>query len=378
MTSLTLPLPETKPRAKSQWRVIWEQFQKQPPAIVALFVLLALYIAAIFAPMLAPYERNETAPVTEGVRYQAPTQVRFVDPETGALERPFVYATTRRVDPNTFELQFLEDRSVKYYVQFFAQRGEPYQLFGFIPMRLRLFSVSAPARIFIMGSDGSGRDIFSRIIYGAQVSLMIGFVAVGISFLIGAILGGLAGFYGGLLDALLMRFTEVIQAIPPFFLLIALSALIPSFLEPEQYFYGVIIMLGLTSWMDLAKSIRGQVLSIREQEFIVSARALGIGDGRIILRHILPNTASYLVILGSITIPGAILAESGLSFIGRGIREPSVSWGSLLSDITTNGIAGVNLHPWALMPGWYILVTIVAWNILGDGLRAAFDPKKRR
>ncbi len=373
MTGVLVLTPKTQ--SKSQWRVIWEQFKKQPQAIFALYILLAMYLAAIFAPMLTPYDRQE-AFVLEGVRYQPPTKVQIW--ENGSLQTPFVYATIRKVNLETFETQFLEDTTQKYPIQFFAQRGEPYRLFWLLETRLRLVSVEAPARLFLMGSDGSGRDIFSRIVLGAQISLVIGFIAVGISFLIGAVLGGLAGYYGGILDALLMRFAEVIQAIPPFFLLIALSALIPSLLPPEQYFFGVIVMLGLTSWMDLAKAIRGQVLSIREQEFIMSAKALGIPEGRIILRHILPNTASYLVVLGSITIPGAILAESGLSFIGRGVREPAVSWGLMLADITQNGVSGLNLHPWALAPGWYILVTIVAWNVLGDGLRAAFDPKKRR
>ncbi len=374
MTAIALPLVQ-KTQSKSQWQVIWEQFKKQPQAIFALFVLLALYLAAFFAPFLTPYDRQETW-VLEGVRYQAPTKVHFWG--NGRLQAPFVYATTRKVDVENFETKFIEDTTQKFPIRFFASRGEPYRLFGILETRVRLISVENPARLLILGSDGTGRDIFSRVLLGAQISLTIGFVAVGISFLIGAVLGGLAGYYGGFLDSLLMRFAEVIQAIPPFFLLIALSALIPSLLPPEQYFFGVIIMLGLTSWMDLAKAIRGLVLSIRDQEFIVSARALGIPEGRIILRHILPNTSSYLVVLGSITIPGAILAETGLSFIGRGVREPGVSWGLMLADITQNGVSGLNLHPWALAPGWYILVTIVAWNVLGDGLRAAFDPKKRR
>lgn len=374
MTAIALPL-EIKPKSKSQWTVVWEQFQKQPQAIFALLLLAALYLGAVFAPFLAPYD-SQQAFTLEGVRYQAPTPVRFF--ENGSLQMPFVYATERRTDPNTFETKFIENTTQKYPLEFFVQRGEPYWLFGLFKTQLRLVGVAAPARLFFLGSDGTGRDIFSRILYGSQISLTIGFVAVGISFLIGAVLGGLAGYYGGLLDSLVMRFAEIIQAIPPFFLLIALSALIPSLLPPSQYFYGVIVMLGLSTWMDLAKSIRGQVLSLREQEFITSARALGVAEGRIIMRHILPNTASYLVVLGSITIPGAILSESGLSFIGRGVREPSVSWGSLLADITQNGVSGLNLHPWALMPGWYILVTIIAWNVLGDGLRAAFDPKKRR
>jgi peptide/nickel transport system permease protein len=371
------PVTTSVPRAKTQWRVVWEQFSAQPLAMASLYVLFALYVCAAFAPFIAPYNLNESYDL-QGARYQPPTRVHFLEPSTGLPTLPFVYATTRRTNPDTFAPEYIEDTARRYPVRLFTTRAEPYLLLGFIPSRLHLFGVDEPARLYLIGGDGKGRDLYSRLLYGAQISLTIGLVAVSISFVIGTILGGLAGYYGGALDALVMRLTEVIQAIPAFFLLIALSALLPVTLEPQAYFYGVIVMLGLTSWLELAKAVRAQVLSLREQEFVAAARALGAQEARVITRHILPNTASYLVVLGSITIPGAMLAEAALSFVGRGIREPFSSWGLMLTDVMQGGIANMNLHPWALIPGAAIIVTIVAWNLLGDGLRAAFDPKKRR
>ena len=248
---------------------------------------------------------------------------------------------------------------------------------GLIPADLRFFSVDAPARVFLLGSDARGRDLFSRLWHGAQVSLTIGLVSVSISFAIGVVLGGLAGYYRGVLDALVMRLSELLGAIPPLFLLIALSTLLPQGLDPIAYFYGVVVMLGLTGWGELARSIRSQILSLRETDYVTAGRALGASEPRVIARHILPNTASYLIVLASLMIPAAILAESALSFVGRGIREPFSSWG-LLADVAKGGVAALSERPWTLASGFFILLTVLCWNLLGDGLRAAFDPKKRR
>lgn len=365
-------------RPKTQLQVVWEQFATQPLAVGALLLLAVLAIGGLFAGFIAPYGLDEDLEV-EGVRYQAPVGIHLFDPQTKVLDRPFVYATTRRVNPDTFATEYLEDTSTKYYLRFFARRSEaPYLLFGVIPSDLHLFTVEAPARVFLLGSDGRGRDIFSRLWYGAQVSLTIGLVAVTISFLIGVILGGLAGYYGGALDAVVMRLGEVIGSIPPLFLLIALSTLLPSGLEPIAYFYGIIVMLGLTSWSELARSVRAQLLALRELEYVAAARAIGASEARVISRHLLPNMASYLIVLASITIPTAILSESALSFVGRGIREPFSSWGLMLADVAKGGFSSLIDRPWTLAPGFFILVTIMSWNFLGDGLRTAFDPKKRR
>ena len=315
----------------------------------------------------------------EGVRFQPPTRVYLVDPVTGLLDRPFVYATSRKVNQETFATEFLEDRGQKYYLRFFASRpDQPYKILGLIPADLRFFSVDAPARVFLLGSDARGRDLFSRLWHGAQVSLTIGLVSVSISFAIGVVLGGLAGYYRGVLDALVMRLSELLSTIPPLFLLIALSTLLPQGLDPIAYFYGVVVMLGLTGWGELARSIRSQILSLRETDYVTAGRALGASEPRVIARHILPNTASYLIVLASLMIPAAILAESALSFVGRGIREPFSSWGLMLADVAKGGVAALSERPWTLASGFFILLTVLCWNLLGDGLRAAFDPKKRR
>lgn len=380
MMQLEAPHPQrfASAREKTQAQVVWEQFRRQTLAVSALLVLMIFAIGALFAPLIAPYGLTEELTL-EGVRFQPPTRVYVVDPVTGLPDRPFVYATSRKVNQQTFATEFLEDRGQKYYLRFFASRpDQPYKILGLIPADLRLFSVDAPARVFLLGSDARGRDLFSRLWYGAQVSLTIGLVAVSISFAIGVVLGGLAGYYGGVLDALVMRLSELLGAIPPLFLLIALSTLLPQGLDPIAYFYGVVVMLGLTGWGELARSIRSQILSLRETDYVTAGRALGASEPRVIARHILPNTASYLIVLASLMIPAAILAESALSFVGRGIREPFSSWGLMLADVAKGGVAALSERPWTLASGFFILLTVLCWNLLGDGLRAAFDPKKRR
>ncbi|HWG84444.1 MAG TPA: ABC transporter permease, partial [Deinococcales bacterium] len=305
--------------------------------------------------------------------------IYFRDPTTGQLSWPFVYATKRQVNMETFLTEYAEDRTTKYPIKFLVSRPEqPYRLLGFIPANLRLFGVDEPARVFLLGTDSFGRDLFTRIWYGSQVSLTIGIVGVFLSFLLGLFFGGLAGFYRGWVDNLIMRLVEVIGAIPDLFLLITLTALIPRDVNPILVFYFVVFFLGLINWGGLARVVRSQILALREVDFVQAAIALGAKESRIIIAHMLPNTATYLIVSASLAIPGYILAESGLSFIGRGIREPYSSWGLLLNDVTEGGFASFVDRPWVLIPGFFIVLAILCWNFLGDGLRDAFDPKKRR
>ena len=377
ITPKSRPL-EPMPQSQSQWQVAWAQFKKHRLAVIGATVLGVLYVGALFAPLIAPYGLNEysTSTVT---KYQPPTKVHLVDPETGQLTWPFVYATRRQTNLETFQTEYTEDRTQKYPIQFLVRRPEqPYQLFGLIPGDLRLFGVSDPARVFLLGTDGYGRDLFSRIWYGAQISLTIGIVAIVVANLLGIMLGGVAGFYGRWPDTLIMRFTEILAVIPDIFLLIALSALLPQDLDPILMFYGIVFMLGFINWGGLARVVRGQMLGLRSAEFVQAATALGASEARIIGRHMLPNTASFLIVNASLAIPGFILTESGLSFIGRGIREPYSSWGLLLNDVIQGGFASFTDRPWVLIPGFFIVLTILCWNFLGDGMRDALDPKKRR
>ncbi len=379
MTKLE-PYPSSEsrdPSRKSGLRVVWEQFQTQLAARMALWVLAVLGVGALFAPMISPYGPNEER-VLEGIRNQAPVRVHIVD-DKGVLRLPFVYATTRRVNPETFETEFLENRDVTYPVRLFVRRSEaPYLLFGFIPSDLRLFGVDKGAYLYLLGTDSRGRDLFSRLWHGAQVSLSIGLVSVFVTFGVGVVLGGLAGFYGGFMDALVMRSTEVMGAIPPLFLLIALSTLLPGGLEPIAYFFGLVFLIGVSGWGELARGVRAQVYALREQEYVAAGRALGASDTRIVAQHLLPNLGGYLIVLASTTIPAAILAESALSFLGLGIRPPLTSWGAMLAEVASGGFAAFDSRPWTLAPGVLIVVAVVGWNLIGDGLRVAVDPKKRR
>jgi peptide/nickel transport system permease protein len=384
MTTAANPnaIPSTKPVAsKSQWQVVWEQFRKHQLAMLGGMFLLMMYVGAAFAPFIAPYGMVEYS--TSDIRkYHPPTQVRFNDPQTGQLTWPYIHPTVSSIDQETFRSTYVEDKTVKCPIKFFYDRKDVpdgrYTLFGFIPGSVHLFGVDEPCKIYLAGSDSYGRDLFSRIWYGAQISLTIGIVAILVSFTLGIILGGIAGFYGGTIDNLIMRATEVLSAIPDLFLLITLTALLPRSLDPILVFYGIVFMLGFIGWGGVARVIRSQILSMREVEYVQAANALGASESTIIFRHILPNAASYLIVSVSLAIPGYILLESGLSFIGQGIREPYSSWGLLLNDVTQGGFASFTDRPWVLIPGFFIVVAILCWNFLGDGLRDAFDPKKRQ
>jgi peptide/nickel transport system permease protein len=374
-TSITLEHPT---QSKSQMQVVWEQFRKHHLAALGATILGVLYIGAIFAPFIAPYGLSEYS-TTDITKYQPPTPLHLFDPDTKSITWPFVYATKRTVNTESFETTYVEDRLKMYPLRFLVRRlDQPYKLLGVIPGDLHLFGVDAPGKLFIAGTDSYGRDLFSRIWYGAQISLTIGIVSVLIVNLLGIALGGIAGYYRGWADNLIMRVTEILAVIPDVFLLIALTALLPQDLNPILVFYGIVFMLGFINWGGLARVVRGQMLGLREADYVQAATALGASEARVIGRHMLPNAASFLIVNASLAIPGFILAESGLSFIGRGIREPYSSWGLLLNDVTQGGFASFTDRPWVLIPGFFIVLTILCWNFLGDGLRDAFDPKKRR
>lgn len=375
--------------SKSQGRIIWEQFTKHRVALVGGTVLILMYLMAGFAGFLAPYGINEyrRSPVAAFV---PPTEIHWIDPETGRLTRPFVYDVVSERDPVTRQRVYVADTSRMYPIQFFVRRPDhPYKLFGIWESDLRLFGVEEPARIFLWGTNNLGKDVFSRVLYGGQVSLTIGILAVWVSLILGLVLGSLAGFYGGLVDDFIMRLVEVFASIPDLFLLIVLATLLKDPRNPlaqafglrmdsAQTFLMVVIVLGFIGWGGLARVIRGLILSLREMDYAQAAKALGASESRVMFRHLLPATASYVIVSLTLAIPGFILAETGLSFIGLGPSEvDTASWGILLRDATARGIS-IQFVPWLLIPGIPIFLAVLCWNLLGDGLRDAFDPKKRR
>ena len=346
----------------------WRQLRKHRVALIGGVILIILYTMSLFGDFIAPYSLD----YTDRERFfHPPTLPRVVDAEGRWHLRPFVYRT-ELVDPGLRKYRIVTDRT--YPLDVFV-RGEPHRLFWIFPTTLHLFGVDPAARLFLMGTDQFGRDLFTRILYGSRISLIIGVLAVGITIPIGLLYGGIAGYYGGRVDNIMMRLVEVIIAFPGFYLFLTLSAVLPTDVGCATRFYLIVIILSFLGWTGFSRLIRGFVLSLKEREFVLAAKAIGLDDLRIIIRHILPNTSSLVIVVATLSIPGAILGESGLSFIGFGIREPCASWGNLLT-------AGANLpnlaqSPWLLLPGVFIILAVVAYNFLGDGLRDAFDPRLR-
>jgi peptide/nickel transport system permease protein len=378
-----------KRESKSQAQIAWEQFRKHRVALVGGWILVAMYLIAAFAGFFAPYGINEyrTRP---SAAFRPPTQIHWTDPETGRLTRPYVYDVRSERDPVTFQRVYVEDTSQAYPIRFFVRRPDaPYKIFGVFESDLKLFGVDEPARVFLWGTNNLGKDVFSRVLFGGQVSLTIGVLAVWVSLTLGLLFGGIAGFYGGWVDEVVMRLVEVLSAIPGLFLLVVLASLLQDPRNPlaqafglemtsAQTFLMIVMVLGLVGWGGLARTIRSLVLSIREMEYAQAAKALGAGEGRVLWRHLLPATASYVIVDLTLTIPGFILTETGLSFIGLGPSEvDTASWGLLLRDATARGIS-IQFVPWLLIPGIPIFLAVLSWNLVGDGLRDALDPRKRR
>lgn len=376
-------------QSKSQAQIAWEQFRKHRVALVGGWLLVAMYLASMFAGFLAPYGINEYRTRPSGA-FRPPTPIHWTDPETGSPTRPFVYDVRSERDPITFQRVYVEDTSQRYPIRFFVRRPEAsYRVLGLLESDLHLFGVDDPARVFLWGTNNLGKDVFSRVLYGGQVSLTVGVLAVWVSLTLGLLFGGLAGFYGGWVDEFVMRLVEVLSAIPGLFLLVVLASLLQDPRNPlaqafglemtsAQTFLMIVVVLGFVGWGGLARTIRSLILSIREMDYAQAAKALGAGEGRVLWRHLLPATASYVIVDLTLTIPGFILTETGLSFIGLGPSEvDTASWGMLLRDATARGIS-IQFVPWLLIPGLPIFLAVLCWNLLGDGLRDALDPRKRR
>jgi len=353
--------------SETPWQLTWRQLRKNRFAMAGGAVLIVLYTMAILANFLSPY------PITERSDhvYQPPSAVVFHD-DNGRFS---MWPHTERMALNTQTQQYNSLSGSAVPLRLFV-RGEPYRLLGLLPLNMHLFSGSGGVPFHILGTDSDGRDVFSRLMVGSQISLTIGIVAISITFTIGLLMGGIAGYYGGPVDNILMRICEVIMSIPQFYLLIALAGLLPPTLDPRLTFLLIIVILSFVGWAGLARVIRGIALSTRELEYVQAARALGVSDLTIIRRHVLPSAFTYATVSATLAIPGYILAESGLSFLGLGIKIPIPSWGNMLT--AAQNLEVLTSKFWMLAPGVMIFVTVLAFNFLGDGLRDALDPKLRR
>lgn len=352
----------------SQWELIWRKFKKHKLALFGGTILIILYLTAILCEFFSPYNIYKRYPK---YIYCPPQRIHFFD-EEGFHLRPFVYGLKGHTDPETLRRKYTIDKTKKYPLYFFIH-GEEYKLWNLFSGDIHFFGVKDGV-MFLFGTDKLGRDIFSRNLYASRISLSIGLVGVAISFVLGCALGGVSGYYGGVADTIIQRIIEFLISIPTIPLWMALSAALPPRWPPIKVYFGITIILSIVGWSGLARVVRGKLLELREEDFVMAARISGTGETRIIARHLLPSFASYLIVNLTLRIPWMILGETSLSFLGLGIRPPAVSWGALLKD--GQNIRTIAQSPWLLIPGFFVIVTVLAFSFVGDGLRDAADPYK--
>jgi len=360
-------IPEEHISPPTVWQLTWRRFRRSKPAIIAGILLIIFYVVAIFAGFFAPYHVVTTHSKFPAVR---PNGIHIRDAE-GNFHWPFVYGYSSRLDPETFQRVSTTDTSVMYPLRFFA-KGDEYTLVGPIKSDRHLFTVDEPGKIFLLGTDTLGRDLFSRVIYGGRISLTVGLIGVFLSLVIGSLIGVMAGYYGGLFDNISMRIVEVLLAFPQIPLWMALAAALPPNLDSIKVYFGITIVLSFIGWGGLARQIRAKVLALRDSDFVMAARVSNCSDLHIIVRHLFPNTLSHVIVVATLAIPGMILGETTLSFLGLGIKPPMTSWGLLLSEAQATRV--LLQQPWLLWPILPVMVTAIAFNLLGDGLRDAADP----
>lgn len=320
-------------------------------ALLAIIFLAILYISIIFSSFLAPYDPLEQ---NSKAGYAPPTNIHFDS------QGPYIYRSIYVLDSKSYKKKSIELKTEKFYIKFF-DKG-------------KLFSVDNPAHIYLLGTDRIGRDLFSRIIYGGIPSLTIGFIGLIIAFPLGIIYGGISGYFGGSLDNLMMRVAEAIMSLPSFYLLVILSAILPASLNNFQRFAMITFILSFISWAGLSRIIRGLVLSIKEREFIESARSIGQSSFMIVIKHLIPHTFSFLIVAVTLSIPSFVIGESALSFLGLGINQPDPSWGNILAE--GKELSNILTRPWLIWaPSLLIFLTVFSYNILGDFFRDFFDTK---
>ena len=353
---------------ESYFQLVWRRFRRSTVSIVGAAMVLVLLFLAIFADFFSPTSLSQ--PDLKST-FIPPQQVHFFD-QAGVFHlRPFVYNFTYTLDPKTFRPTWAEVTSKAYGIKFFVQ-GPEYKLLGLIPTNLHLYGVEEGGTVYLLGTDKQGRDLWGKACEAGRISLSISLISTIISIAVGSVLGVASGYYGGWVDNVLQRFTEFVAAFPNLPLWMALAALVPKTADSFHVFILMTLIFALLSWTTLTREVRGKVLSLRETDFILAAKEMGASDARIIFRHLYPNTLSHVIVILTLTVPGVILAESFLSFLGIGITEPLISWGLMMRN--AGDIQTLGQNPWILAPIAFMVIAVLGFNFLGDGLRDAADP----
>lgn len=353
----------------SQWQIMWWKFKKHKLAVYSGIILFCMYLVALFAEIVAPYNLHNRE---IDFIYAPPQVVHFFHEDE--FIGPFVYGFDYNLNMENLKREYTPNPNKINKMRFFCRSDQDYNFWGLVSGDFHIVCPPKNGTFFVWGTDRLGRDIFSRIIYGSRISLTIGLIGVFISFVLGTFLGGMAGYFGGLVDSLVLRSIEILKSFPSLPLFMTLSALLPVTWSPLGVFFGISIILGLLDWPGLARAVRSKLLSLREEDFTTAAQLMGASHARVIGRHLLPSFSSHLIASATLAVPMMILGETSLSFLGLGLRAPITSWGVLLNE--AQNISAVVLYPWLLLPVQPVILVVLCYNFLGDGLRDAADPYK--
>ncbi|MEL6372892.1 MAG: ABC transporter permease [Pseudomonadota bacterium] len=347
-------------------QMMWWRFKRHKLAMFSALLLIIAYLSILIIEVLAPYELHTR---NADFIHAPPQMVRIF--HDGSLRTPFVYPLKYRLNMDNLKREYTNDTARPQPLRFFC-RGDAYRFWGMWEGNVHLVCPPKGGTLYLLGTDRLGRDLFSRILYGARISLTIGLVGIAVSFVLGIVIGGIAGFFGGIVDNLIMRLIEILRSLPELPLWMALSAALPANWSPILIYFGITIILGLLEWPGLARAVRSKLLSLRQEDFAVASKLMGAKPGHIIGRHLIPNFMSHLIASATLAVPAMILGETALSFLGLGLRPPVTSWGVLLAE--AQNVEAIALYPWLLFPMVPVVVTTLAFNFMGDGMRDAADP----